>query len=288
MTTRVCVLHLVRAANGPAPLEAFLDAYRRHPAGVEHRLLLVLKGFANDADVARHRALAADVAHDVARVSDEGFDLDAYARASAAVREEYCCFLNSFSRPLDAGWLAKLCAHATRADVGLAGATGSWESTLTTSVGAHSVSSLAWGAVRGLVTQGRPSGARALVSRRMWALRGRYAPFPNPHVRTNSFVVRRALWTRFGPRRLRTKAEAERFESGLRGLTRRVAAAGLRTVVVGRDGAAYEPAQWPSSRTFRVGEQENLLVADNRTDEYALADAPTREALRRMAWGEAA
>jgi hypothetical protein len=58
--------------------------------------------------------------------------------------------------------------------------------------------------------------------------------------------------------------------------------------VVGRDGAAYEPAEWPNSRTFRVDEQENLLVADNRTDEYASADAATRAALRRMAWGDAA
>jgi hypothetical protein len=288
MSARVCVLHLVRAANGPAPLEAFLDAYRRHPAGVQHRLLLVLKGFASDAEAARYRALAADVAHDAVRVSDEGFDLDAYVRAAADVGEEYCCFLNSFSRPLDAGWLATLSAHATRPDVGLVGATGSWESALTNDHVAGRVSELALGAVRGLVRHGRPSGARALASRRVWALRRHFAPFPNPHVRTNAFVVRRALWEQVGPQRLRTKAEAERFESGLRGLTRRVSTAGLRTIVVGRDGAAYEPAEWPNSRTFRVDEQENLLVADNRTDEYASADAATRAALRRMAWGDAA
>jgi hypothetical protein len=61
---------------------------------------------------------------------------------------------------------------------------------------------------------------------------------------------------------------------------------GLRPLVVGRNGEAYEKERWHLADTFRQGSQENLLVADNQTDRYAQADAATRAELSRCAWGE--
>ena len=82
------------------------------------------------------------------------------------------------------------------------------------------------------------------------------------------------------------KMDVLRFESGKQSLTRQTLAKNLKAVVVGRDGKAYETERWYESYTFRSGEQRNLLIADNRTEQYAQADADTKQMLARLAWGD--
>ena len=84
---------------------------------------------------------------------------------------------------------------------------------------------------------------------------------------------------------LRTKMQAMRFESGKDNLTRQIRLSGLKALVVGRDGKGYEQENWYDSETYKSGEQSNLLVADNRTEQYAMADAETRKAWTKTAWG---
>ncbi|MGZ4351312.1 MAG: hypothetical protein ACXVRX_12420 [Solirubrobacteraceae bacterium] len=57
-------------------------------------------------------------------------------------------------------------------------------------------------------------------------------------------------------------------------------------MVVGRDGRAYDRDRWRESRTFRAGEQDNLLVEDNRTRQYEEAQGRWRRKLARLAWGQ--
>jgi hypothetical protein len=68
-------------------------------------------------------------------------------------------------------------------------------------------------------------------------------------------------------------------------LTTQLTAQGLEVVVVGRDGRGYSANEWPNSKTFRSAEQGNLLVADNRTRQYADADEELKQYLRELAWG---
>ena len=57
-------------------------------------------------------------------------------------------------------------------------------------------------------------------------------------------------------------------------------------MVIDRSGNTYEPHQWPASRTFHIGEQEGLMVADNRTREYQQSDFAGRKQFTYLAWGE--
>jgi hypothetical protein len=63
---------------------------------------------------------------------------------------------------------------------------------------------------------------------------------------------------------------------------------GLQILVVGRDGRAYEKENWFRSNTFRTGDQENLLVADNQTTEYAKSKNCKKQYLSYCAWGNEA
>ena len=60
------------------------------------------------------------------------------------------------------------------------------------------------------------------------------------------------------------------------------------SMVVGRDGIAYNPQQWESARVYRSGEQENLLIGDAATRGYLAANEQERKWLRLNAWGHSA
>jgi hypothetical protein len=202
--------------------------------------------------------------------------------AAKSAQADYLCFLNSYSVLLDEDWLSKLQCHIKRPEVGLVGATGSYES--------HYSANL--GFLRKLPPGVQPSrsllrrwAGRYLLRRRVsWSKRW-FAPFPNYHVRTNSFVLLRERMLAFGDLPLQSKGDTYIFESGKQGLTQRLLGMGLEVLLVGRDGKAYTKEQWPESYTFRMGNQENLLVADNQTQVYQEADEATRAEMSERTWG---
>ena len=278
----VAVVHLVWGPLGPEPVHAFVEAYRRHPAGSDHRLVVAFNGVTTDARRRELEAPFAGLAYEAFVMPEPTQDIPVYIAAARRAAAAYVCCLNSYSTPLVDGWLAILADHACRPGIGLVGATGSWES-------AHTA---------GAVLRVRPPAAGAVsggVGRLLWTARHArnvvrlatsFPAFPNPHVRSNTFMIGRDLLLRLRTGDLTTKRGAERFESGRRGMTRQVTARGLAVRVVGRDDLAYAPDEWPESRTFRSGAQENLLVADNRTRQYAEAAPDERRRLSALAWGE--
>ena len=272
---QVAVVYLARAHSGMRSFETFLQSYRRCPAGLKHDLLIVFKGFRQPADMEPHLALVSDLSPKTLSISDAGFDLRAYRIAAQHLDHPYLCFFNSFSELLAADWLSRLFAFARQPDVGLVGATGSHESMYTN------------------VLIERESQPQPLL-RRLWTpfrlslCRWCFDPFPNYHLRTNAFIISRELMLRIWPAFIRTKRGAYLFENGKNSLTKRILQGKREVLVVGKNGQAYSKEEWPRSHTFRSGQQDNLLVADNQTREYENATESSRRHLARVAWGNQA
>lgn len=250
------VFYLAWPPLGEPPLEQFAASYRQHSAGCEHGLCVVLKGSDRGAFAHRCHTLAERLTARVLVMPDMGKDLDTYRAVARTTGAHQVCFLNTSTEILADQWLERLRAALRRPGVGLVGATASYESA-------------------------RSSAPRPL--RPLMALR--YRPFPNPHIRTNAFMLQRDLMLALDWRPAQYKRAALELESGKRGITGQVQARGLSAVVVGRD-VAYDREHWYESRTFRSGDQENLLIADNRTRQYADADPARRAQLAAMAWGQ--
>lgn len=250
-------MHLAWADAGARALEQFLSSYTEHSAGAGHRLVIAWNGYGDAGTLQSARALANGVAHDDLVVTRREMDLTVYRQVAEQVSERAICFLNSYSRLLHDGWLGALSENLEQPGVGLVGATGSWESPLS----------------------GAPLPLRFLRS-------GRYPPFPNPHVRTNAFMLRRETMLSLRWPRITTKSGAWELESGNQSVTRQVEGRGQRVLIVGRDGQGYPRERWRESATFRLGEQTNLLVEDNRTRQYADAGPRLRRKLTRLAWGD--
>ncbi|MGZ4245991.1 MAG: hypothetical protein ACXVSE_17015 [Solirubrobacteraceae bacterium] len=253
----VCLVHLAWAGDDPSMLPRFLDSYREHPAGVAHRLVIAWNGYRDDGELAAAQRRAQGTRHDDFVVARPKLDLAAYRDVAEWATEPVICFVNSHSRVLADGWLASMARCLAEDGVGLVGATGSWESPLS-------------GAILPLRLR------RA----------GRYPAFPNPHIRTNAFMLERRRLLDIRWPEITSKGQAYELESGNDGITRQIEAQGLRAVVVGRDGRAYDRDRWRESRTFRAGEQDNLLVEDNRTRQYEEAQGRWRRKLARLAWGQ--
>lgn len=113
-------------------------------------------------------------------------------------------------------------------------------------------------------------------------------PFPNPNIRTTGFLVGRETLLSLDPGPLAEKYDGNLFEAGPNSMTRQIVRAGKRPVVAGRDRQAFDIEDWPTSHTFRSGTQSNLLIADNRTQQYALAGISKRRRLAALNYGDRA
>ncbi len=278
---KVCIVHLVRRCNGIDVFKNFVSAYKKHNAGVSHVLLLVFKGFDENEGVSEYRDCLVDMDYRELFVIDKGFDIGSYMKAFQAYREkfEYFCFLNSYSEPLREGWLELLFRHISLPGVGIVGTTGSWQSFTS------ACDFRAFTYARSFKSFLKPI-LRVILP--IYSLRFLlfFPLFPNAHIRTNGFLIPTQILDHVVVHPVNNKIAAYRFENGRDSLTRQIQSMGLRPVLAGADGKAYEIADWPLSNTFRRAEQDNLLIADNQTEAYSEGDQNLKARYSYYAWGE--
>jgi hypothetical protein len=294
------LVHLVWAPLGPQPLARFLESYRRYPSGAQHDLLVLLNGFEPDQDLTPWRDLLAGIEYEEMRLARPLLDLAAYREVAAGTSARRYCFLNSYCVLRADGWLALLERVLDQAGAGLVGPSGSWGSIRSYNrfmlgLGgpyAHvfgdrreTGATLAAVAARNEPDDGGGGRAPLRFARALLERSWGFQAFPAPHIRTSAFMIDADVLRLLRVPALKRKADALRLENGRDSITAQVARLGLRALVVGRDGRGYSEDEWPESETFWQGEQQNLLIADKQTDDYALGDAAAREALSRYAWG---
>ena len=238
----LCVAHLVRRKNGTAPFRDFLASYAKHPAGEVHDLLIVFKGFTNPHHLAPYETMLEGIAHRRVFLRDFGFDIGAYRKVAGAFPYTYFAFMNSYSRIMHAGWLESMRRHAARPGVGIVSATASYQSILSDLIEMR----------RALPRYGAWTLAARRHGRYFLSVKNRFPPYPNPHVRTNAFLIGRELFSALRDTTVVTKWDAYRFESGINGMTRQIIGAGLLALIAGRDGAGapIDHKRWRNRRPY--------------------------------------
>lgn len=321
------VVYLARYTEGPDAVREFLSSYRDNPAGAPHELIVIEKGFPEFFSL--KEAGLIDETVQVISISDEGFDLTAYRIAAEALVHDKLFFLNTFSRILVPNWLAKFEAGFALPDVGIVGATGSYESL---NYSLREVGKAVWLCHQNIpydhelaakfwpdLVQHAPawmnqSRLRKALGRlrRPLGLR-RYDPaldqqfedywptvcgpggvfeayadfpgFPNPHIRSNAFMIARKDLLAWLPAGIMTKEQCYVAESGPNSVSISAAKAGKRMLIVGADGQIFDIPDWPKSRTFRLGQQANIIVSDNQTCFHDSLDDRRRKMYAFLSWG---
>lgn len=231
---KIAVVYLFHVAEPRPCIERFLSSYKAHSTDFPHDLIIACKGVCGG--TARSYCAYHGLTPVTVAVPSWGMDLFSYRRVMEATDYDHYLFLNSHSVIEKDGWLKILYESVTGTDGGLVGCTGSAES----------------------------------FSARKWWLRPWFPPFPNPHLRTNAFIISRVLMEKIWPRYLVTKWQAYLFESGRRSLTERALKVGVDARMVSE---------------FRL-DHSRLLISDNRTREYDAASDAEKARLRKLSWGK--
>jgi hypothetical protein len=290
MTSTSALVYLARGRDaGIEAARVFCESLDHARKGTAARPLYVLaKGW--DDDPQGRRSLQEQFAGStLLDLPDDGFDLGAYFRALPTIAEDRLLVFNSFSRIDHPDCIDILLQRLEFPGVGLVGCTASWGSlrpSFRQNLAVARVIAAASGARAGV-----QHFIRKMVDYPVEARDTRHAfpPFPNPHLRTNAFAIRRDLLHAFAAQSPipSTKAEACALESGWGGLTRFVQARGFGVEVLSATGVPFGPDLFLESRTFRAGPGTRTLVAYNATRAYG-AFSVTKKRLKEIsAWGRA-
>lgn len=278
----VAVVYLARGLGaGVDAARQFFVSYDQHPSGISHELIVLVKGWENVDGLDEVLSMARSHNARVIELPDDGFDLGAYFRAAKKIPHEWCCFFNSHSKIQGDNWLQILYKSASQHGVGAVSCSGNWGTTvnffLKPFVRACLYAKL-WTALRHLkyaLTVALPT----------W----RHIPiFPNPHIRTNAFIVRRTVWLEFedGNNIPTSKRDCYVLEHGRKGFTRFLGQKGLKALVAGADGRTFLPSAWLESGTCAVPGLPNLLVSDNQAVDYLEGDRQSRRTMEFCLWGK--
>jgi hypothetical protein len=275
----ISVIYISRGRGaGLVSAERFFDGYKKNPPECSHSLYVVAKGWDNIPGLPEVKIIASGLGACTVDLPDDGYDWGAYMRIAADLSSKWLCLLNSHSYPLASGWLGKLhvCAIG-EPKFGACGATGSWGTWyFRYPFLERKLSSL-------LMYPARAGRAYIDHIRRIGAV----TAFPNPHLRSNALFISRELFMEFCKLKSvpKNKRDSHLLESGKHGLSNFLSSNGLSIKVVGANGASYTQESWVESKTFRVPTQCNLLIADNQTCAYDLADWERKRRLEYGAWG---
>jgi hypothetical protein len=324
-TSNLAVVYLARFAEGLKPVINFIDSYNRHAAGIAHDRVVIRKGFLGEDK--EHDKILRPFFPNIISVSDEGFDITAFAKAAAQLPHKHVVFLNTFSEIVSDNWLAKLSSALAEPAIGIAGATGSYESLhssmkrlnrglfqnqlLPSAAKMRRLSRIVRGIIPKPLADRLVAAVIAYSARRnrtkndempddqfeaFWQREtmpgGTFEElkiiplYPNAHIRTNAFIIERQIFLDTQPTSRTTKRDTYLYESGPDSLTQQILRRGKQAVIVGHDGQAYGIDRWPKSRTFRLGDQRNLLVQDNQTRAFEAMNDTEKRAFVDATWGE--
>ena len=279
---RIAVVHLVWMPFGPDLFRSFIASYQRHPAGCDHELVILFNGIAREEDAAPYQTFLqeAGISYSPYYLSS-GIDIEAYYWIAGLLSHTYILFLNSYSCLMADNWGRHYLDAISGANTGAVSATGSWQSYYST---VFMRNTYAWERKKGVTENVRKF--KLFIKAFLW-WRWLFQSFPNPHLRTNAFMVKRELFLSVPrPAVFPNKFTAYVYESGKKGFSCELLRRGYQIVVVDKFGHVYSKDDWKASNTFWTGRQDNLLVSDNQTRMYDQAVPEDKKKLSYLAWKE--
>ena len=279
----ITVVYLSYIPLGTEKLEYFINSYKKNAAGISHNLIILFNGIKNITELDPfNEILKKSSLNYKIKISSKKYDIDSYFFISKMITTEYVCFLNTYSIITTPNWLLYYYSAFDNAKVGAVGATGGYGDYQ------HDLEYIN--------ILNNPFSLNLTKLKKLIYYRFNYYPKILPHIRTNAFMLKTKIFVNLkyknvNPKILnlifrlsRTKLKSLCFEHGSNSMTSQIKKMGLIPVIVGRDGKSYEEENWVTSNTFWLSNQENLLIKDNQTKKFELADNETKKIMTNSAW----
>jgi len=268
----------------------FFDSYKQLPAGYEHELFIIKKGFQEHEDIWDVWTQQLDgISYQIRAYPDRHFVFGYVRNLMEEFPDRYIFVCNATCEILVDQWLDLYMRHANPNRI--LGAMGSYDSFYSNYVANFST-------IPPLTLKNFIRSSSATRSKWWRSFFGydvqppqhpcynadNFYPHPNPLLRTLAIMLPPRLLERifYWPRseNVHSKDDEYLFEMGKFGLTAQALLAGLEPLVVGADGRTYAIEEWPQSKTFWSGNQENLIIADRWSRHYDKMPADVRNIMQ--------
>mgnify|MGYP001350790323 CR=1 FL=1 len=249
MSKRILVCYLFTDFDKLNNLKNFIVNYKKYPSGVNHKLLICFK-LIDKRKIFKLKKYLTKINHilydDICKIND--YDFGSYKRVAISYPNYKILFLNSHSYPICKFWLKKLLFHFKKKT--LIGTTASNES-MYSSIKLKKIYKFF-----------------SFSLRKRW-FKEKFYPFPNPHIRTSSFLINSSDFLSFVKNRnFNTKEDAWFAESGKNGMTNFFKKKKFNILIVNSDGLKFEEKNWIKSNTYHNLNQSKLIISDKHTRKY--------------------
>lgn len=281
MEKKVAVAYLVWVPFGIELYKQFLHSYLTKKAGADHTLLLLFNGVKNNNEVDEFIALTKNnnLEFDYL-IRESGQDMEVYYWACGKVEYDIILFLNSYSTFNADNWL-KIYLDNFTDDVGMIGASASKQSIYSS---VFHQNKLSWNFDK---TFKQNFDKYKLLIKTFLVWRWWFKAFPCAHLRATAYMLRRKDYLEIKSKfPLRKKLDAYKIECGFDSMTNQILRKGLKVGVVNTDGNYFDLNDAYQSNTFRVNNQEKLLINDKQTDWYKSASEAEKKEFTFLAWGK--
>lgn len=118
--------------------------------------------------------------------------------------------------------------------------------------------------------------------------KGHSDKFPNPHIRTCSFMINRELFLEYAATQKfpETKDDTWEIEHGVNSLSNFILNKGYKMVVVNSDGNIFEPNDWENSQTYITSKEPKAILDDKWARRYYFTDECLRTKIEMETWGK--
>ena len=248
-------------------IKEFIKHYKKHHSGSKHTLLICYK-LLDKKKIIYLRKMLTNINYTefIDPVSFNDYDFGSYKRVSKKYRSYKILFLNSHSYPLSNNWLKKLLFHYKKNTI--LGTSASNESFLT---------SLKLKKFYKIIS----------FLKKYKRYKKNFFPFPNPHIRTSSFLIRGSDFLTFTKNKIfLTKEDTWMAESGINGLTNFFIKKKFNIYVINSDGEKFSKKNWMFSRTFCYLSKSKSLISDKHVRKYFRLLKVDRLKSQHNVWGE--
>ena len=266
MNKKILVCYLFTSFDNKQSFTNFLRYYKINTAGINHTLLICFK-LLNKQKILffRNKLRSIKYIEFIDPVLFNDFDFGSYKRVSEKYRSHTIFFLNSHSYPLKKNWLKKLLYYYKEKT--LIGTSASYESLLT---------SLKFKKIYKIIS--------FLI--RLIRYKKKFKTFPNPHIRTSSFLIKGEDFISFiKNKKITNKEDAWFTESGLNGLTNYFKRKKYDIFVINSDGLKFTENNWMLSETYNYSNQSKSLISDKHTRKYLKLSNQKRLSASCTSWG---
>lgn len=260
------VCYLFTAYDEINSFHNFLKNYKKFNSGINHKLVICFK-LLDDTKIKYLTNMINNINFtsfiDPNKTND--FDFGSYKRIAENYSNNQILFLNSHSYPICDDWLLKLINNS--GDNILIGTSASFESILDS-----------------IKLKKKYKIFSHFFNK--FLFKKNFNPFPNPHIRTSSFLLKGQKFLDFMiGKKIYKKEDTWKIESGKNSLSNYFKSKNYDIYVINSNGNKFTEKDWKFSETYRYLEQSKSIISDKHTRKYHLLNKDDKLLSQKKVWG---